>query len=50
MTFTTEAEFQIPGNNPGDGEALLCVRQWTVLVSLLGLLVYLIGMRRCVLS
>jgi glycosyltransferase 2 family protein len=41
------ALFKLTGIN-GGAEALLCVRLWNVLVGLLGLLVYLFGMRRSV--
>jgi hypothetical protein len=50
--FTTKAgpktiSFNVAGIN-GAAQAILCVRLWNVLVSLLGLLVYLLGMHRSV--
>ncbi len=52
--FTTEAtpqaaSFKLARIN-GRAGALLCVRLWNVLVSLLGLFVYLLGMHRSVYS
>jgi glycosyltransferase 2 family protein len=43
------ALFKLTGIN-GGAEALLCVRLWNILVSLLGLFVYLYGMNRVVYS
>ena len=45
--FATEAVSKYPGNSPGPVKPL-CIRLGKVLVSLLGLLVYLIGMDRSV--
>jgi hypothetical protein len=42
-----DALFKLTGIN-GEAEALLCVRLWNISVGLLGLLVYLYGVRRIV--